>query len=167
MDVEGFEEDRDGVTVVATGSPGGGEKRLRCEYLVGCDGGASRVRSVLGVALEGAFDVGRAFTIHFRSDRRDVLQPRGPWWHWQTLQGSLVAQDDADTWTLHAFLADGVDPGALDASAVVRDWAGCDFEFEILVANPWSPHLVVASSYGVGRVYLAGDSVHQVIPTGG
>jgi 2-polyprenyl-6-methoxyphenol hydroxylase-like FAD-dependent oxidoreductase len=163
--VEGFEEDRDGVTVSAEGS--GAQKRLRCDYLVGCDGGGSRVRAGLGIALEGEFDVGRAFTIHFRSNRRDVLQPNGPWWHWQTLQGSLVAQNDVDTWTLHTFLPEGVDASALDAAAVLRDWAGCDFDFEVLVANAWSPHLVVASSYGAGRVYLAGDSVHQVIPTGG
>jgi 2-polyprenyl-6-methoxyphenol hydroxylase-like FAD-dependent oxidoreductase len=163
--VDGFEQDRDGVTVLAETS--GTQKRLRCDYLVGCDGGGSRVRAGLGIALEGEFDVGRAFTIHFHSDRRDVLQPQGPWWHWQTLQGSLVAQDDVDTWTLHTFLPEGVDASALDAAAVLRDWAGCDFDFEVLVANAWSPHLVVASSYGVGRVYLAGDSVHQVIPTGG
>ncbi len=139
--VEGFEQDRDGVTVLAETC--GAQKRLRCDYLVGCDGGGSRVRAGLGIALEGEFDVGRAFTIHFHSDRRDVLQPQGPWWHWQTLQGSLVAQDDVDTWTLHTFLPEGVDASALDAAAVVQDWAGCDFDFEVLVANPWSPHLVV------------------------
>jgi hypothetical protein len=152
---------------LARSSATGSEKRLRCDYLVGCDGGGSRIRAVLGIALEGEFDVGRAFTIHFRSDHGDILQPKGPWWHWQTLQGSLVAQNDLDTWTLHAFLPDSVDAGSPDPAAVVRDWAGCDFEFEVLVANPWSPHLVVASSYGGGRVFLAGDSVHQVIPTGG
>src|SRR5262249_49883510 len=111
--VHGFEHDRDGVTVLAEAS--GTQKRLRCDYLVGCDGGGSRVRAGLGIALEGESDVGRAFTIHFHSDRRDVLQPQGPWWHWQTLEGSLVAQDDVDTWTLHTFLPEGVDASALDA----------------------------------------------------
>jgi 2-polyprenyl-6-methoxyphenol hydroxylase-like FAD-dependent oxidoreductase len=165
--VEGFAQDREAVTVLAQSSATGAEQRLRCDYLVGCDGGGSRIRAGLGIALEGEFDVGRAFTIHFRSDGRSILQPRGPWWHWQTLQGSLVAQNDVDMWTLHTFLPAGVDASALDPAAVLRDWAGCDFEFEMLVADPWSPHLVVASSYGGGRVFLAGDSVHQVIPTGG
>jgi hypothetical protein len=31
----------------------------------------------------------------------------------------------------------------------------------------WTPHLLLAQSYGRGRVFLAGDAVHQYIPTGG
>ncbi|WP_052816704.1 FAD-dependent monooxygenase [Sphingobium fuliginis] len=37
----------------------------------------------------------------------------------------------------------------------------------MIQANPWSPHLVLANGYGRGRVWMAGDAVHQVIPTGG
>src|SRR6202043_3325301 len=33
--------------------------------------------------------------------------------------------------------------------------------------NSWTPHLLLAQSYGRGRVFLAGDAVHQYIPTGG
>jgi 2-polyprenyl-6-methoxyphenol hydroxylase-like FAD-dependent oxidoreductase len=164
---ESFEESADGVAVVIRNTETGAEERLHGDYLAGCDGGGSRVRAQLGIDLEGAFNVGGAFTIHFRSDRRDLLQPDGPWWHWQTPRGSLVAQDDRDTWTLHTFLPEGVDAGSLDPVAILREWAGRDFEFEILVANPWSPHLVIASRFSAGRVYLAGDSIHQVIPTGG
>jgi hypothetical protein len=38
---------------------------------------------------------------------------------------------------------------------------------EVLQANAWSPHLVVTSGSGRGRVWMAGDAVHQLIPTGG
>ncbi len=163
---ESLEQDARGVTAVVTDGAGARDS-VRCDYLAGCDGGGSRVRAELGIDLEGDFNVGSAFTIHFRSDRRDLLQPDGPWWHWQTPRGSLVAQDDYDTWTLHTFLPQGVDAASLDPAAVLRDWAGRDFGFEVLVANPWSPHLVIAERLGAGRVYLAGDSIHQVIPTGG
>ncbi|CAN0491690.1 unnamed protein product, partial [Discosporangium mesarthrocarpum] len=44
---------------------------------------------------------------------------------------------------------------------------GCEIDCEINVANPWTPRLSLADSYGEGRVWLAGDAVHQVIPTGG
>ncbi|WP_328876076.1 FAD-dependent monooxygenase [Streptomyces sp. NBC_00287] len=38
---------------------------------------------------------------------------------------------------------------------------------DVLVANAWTPRLTVADSFGRGRVWLAGDAVHQVTPTGG
>jgi 2-polyprenyl-6-methoxyphenol hydroxylase-like FAD-dependent oxidoreductase len=163
---ESLEQDAGGVTAVVTGGNGASE-RVRCDHLAGCDGGGSRVRAELGIGLEGDFNVGSAFTIHFRSARRDLLQPDGHWWHWQTPRGSLVAQDDWDTWTLHTILPEGAEGAVIDPAGVVRAWAGRDFEFEILVANSWSPHLVVAERFGAGRVHLAGDAVHQVIPTGG
>ncbi|MGH9889505.1 MAG: FAD-dependent monooxygenase, partial [bacterium] len=59
------------------------------------------------------------------------------------------------------------DPARFDPAELLRAWAGRDFDFEILVANPWTPHQVIAERYLDGRVALAGDSAHQVIPTGG
>ncbi|MDA0665014.1 MAG: FAD-dependent monooxygenase, partial [Proteobacteria bacterium] len=44
---------------------------------------------------------------------------------------------------------------------------GCDFPFEILSASPWERRDAVADGYGGGRVFLAGDTVHQCSPTGG
>ena len=38
---------------------------------------------------------------------------------------------------------------------------------QILPVNSWRPHLLVADSYRAGRVFLAGDAAHLVIPTGG
>jgi 2-polyprenyl-6-methoxyphenol hydroxylase-like FAD-dependent oxidoreductase len=49
----------------------------------------------------------------------------------------------------------------------LRDFAGHDFDYEILLTSAWTPHLLVAERYAVGRVFLAGDAAHQYIPTGG
>ncbi|HSD11377.1 MAG TPA: FAD-dependent monooxygenase, partial [Candidatus Binatia bacterium] len=73
---ESLDQDGDGVTALVTNAAGT-KNRMRCDYLAGCDGGASRVRAELAIGLEGDFNVGSAFTIHFRSDRRDLLQRRG------------------------------------------------------------------------------------------
>jgi len=40
-------------------------------------------------------------------------------------------------------------------------------QYEMLSCAPWRQNLLVADSYGQGRVFLAGDAVHLVIPTGG
>ncbi len=61
----------------------------------------------------------------------------------------------------------GVDPASIDPNALLDAWAGRSFEREILVANPWVTHLLLAERYGTSRVFLAGDSAHQYIPTGG
>jgi hypothetical protein len=37
----------------------------------------------------------------------------------------------------------------------------------MLSCAPWRQNLLLADSYGQGRVFLAGDAVHLVIPTGG
>lgn len=39
--------------------------------------------------------------------------------------------------------------------------------YEMLSCAPWRQNLLLADHYGHGRVFLAGDAVHLVIPTGG
>src|SRR5262249_52367494 len=102
-----------------------------------------------------------------RSDARDVLQPWGIAWHYQALAGTLIAQNDQDIWTLQTRWPDDVPPSGIDPGALLRNFAGRDFDYQIVVANGWTSHLVVARSYLTGRVLLAGDAAHQYIPTGG
>ncbi len=40
-------------------------------------------------------------------------------------------------------------------------------QYEMLSCAPWRQNLLLADGYGKGRVFLAGDAVHLVIPTGG
>ena len=50
---EDFEQDDTGVTVTLRSEETGATERVRCDFLAGCDGGTSRVRERLGIALEG------------------------------------------------------------------------------------------------------------------
>lgn len=165
---EDLAQDAEGVTATLRRSGDAGAAELvRCRWLIGCDGGASAVRKCLGIGLEGRARVMQRFMTHFRSDARDLLQRWGVAWHYQSDAGTLIAQNDRDVWTLQTRWPDGVAPEAVDPHALVRGFAGCDFSYEVLVANAWTPHLLVAESYGTGRVFLAGDAAHQYIPTGG
>lgn len=160
-------QDGDGVTAVLRDRAGKGESTVRCRYLAGCDGGSSRVRDCLGIALEGETRIMQRYMVHFRSPRQDLLMRWGRAWHYQSPLGTLIAQNDRDVWTLHARLPAGVDPKTVDPVALVTGFVGAPIELEVLVANPWVPHLVVANAYQQGRVFLAGDAAHQYIPTGG
>jgi hypothetical protein len=89
-------------------------------------------------------------------------------WHLQSPDGwAIIAQNDGDTFTLHAPLQTGADADAIDPKEFVFEQLGVRFDVDVLVFNHWTPRLVVADSFGRGRVWLAGDSTHQVTPTGG
>src|SRR5215813_7646539 len=68
---------------------------------------------------------------------------------------------------VHARFPKDIAPKAIDAGAMLRDFAGRDFDYKILLTSAWTPHLLVAERYDLGRVFLAGDAAHQYIPTGG
>jgi 2-polyprenyl-6-methoxyphenol hydroxylase-like FAD-dependent oxidoreductase len=163
--LEELSQDAQGVTATLRRADGEVEQ-LRCDYLVGCDGGRSRVRACVGIGLEGRSRVMQRFLVHFRSDDRALLQRWGIAWHYRSVGfGTLVAQNDKDLWTLHS--APTFEQEGIDARSLVQRCAGRAFDFEIEVANPWTPHQLLAERYRSGRVLLAGDSVHQNVATGG
>src|ERR1700751_866200 len=164
---ESFEEKDDRVVAVLRDQRTGAKEQVSCQYLIGCDGGSSRVRAGLGIQLEGQSRVGELYMIHFRSTERYLLQRWGVAWHYQSPLGTMIAQNDEDIWTVHVPVLPNQDSTKLDPRALVEAYAGRPFPFEIMVANAWTPHLLVAETYGKGRVLLAGDSAHQFIPTGG
>jgi len=164
---EDFEQDEAGVTVTLRTVETGATEQVRCDFLAGCDGGTSRVRERLGIALEGRAAVAHRYMIHFRSGARELLQAFGVAWHYQTDKGTLIAQDDKDTWTLQTRPPAGVDPASIDPDPILDRWVGRSFARQILVANPWFTHLLLADRYSDGRAFLAGDAAHQYIPTGG
>lgn len=161
-----FEEAPDGVTVTSI-TADGTEEQIRCKWLVGCDGGASRVRTQLGIEFSGRARVNERFITHFHSEARELLQRWGAAWHYQSSLGTLVAQNDRDIWTLLTRFPEGVKPEDVDTAGLIEAFVGEPIEHEVIVSNHWAPHLLVADSYGRGRVLLAGDAVHQYIPTGG
>jgi 2-polyprenyl-6-methoxyphenol hydroxylase-like FAD-dependent oxidoreductase len=164
--LEDLSQDMNGATATVRTADGATEQ-VRCHYLVGCDGGTSRVRNCLGIRLDGQARVMPRFMTHFCSTATDVLQRWGVAWHYQSAAGSLIAQNDRDIWTLQTRWPQDMAPESVDPHVLLRGFAGCDFDYEILVANAWTPHLVVAERYRLGRVFLAGDAAHQYIPTGG
>jgi 2-polyprenyl-6-methoxyphenol hydroxylase-like FAD-dependent oxidoreductase len=142
---------------------------IRATYLVGCDGGASPVRKQLGIKLRGEGPLLSFYQALFRCDELFARIPigngpgRGRHYHVADDKATqLIMQDSTRHWTLHAILGSGTDmPGHFERTV------GVPVRYELLSCDPWRQNLLLAERYQSGRVFLAGDAVHLVIPTGG
>ena len=74
----------------------------------------------------------------------------------------LIMQDSTKHWTLHSV----VDSDE-EMKAAFERTVGIPVKYEMLSCAPWRQNLLLADRYGKDRVFLAGDAVHLVIPTGG
>ncbi|WP_128429539.1 rifampin monooxygenase [Streptomyces cyaneus] len=164
----GLSQDEDGVSAeLADGT------RLRSRYLVGCDGGRSTVRKLLGVGfpgeptkvetLLGAMEVGvppetvTAVVAEVRkTQKRFGLGPMGDGVYRVVVPADGVTEDRSVAPTLEEFRTQ------------LRAVAGTDFG----VHSPrWLSRFGDATRqaerYRIGRVLLAGDAAHIHPPTGG
>ncbi|WP_344943640.1 rifampin monooxygenase [Sphaerisporangium flaviroseum] len=167
-ELAGLSQDEDGVTAeLADGT------RLRSRYLVGCDGGRSTVRKLLGVGfpgepstvetLLGEMEVTEdpatvaAIVAEIRKTQlRFGLGPLGNGAYRVVVPAEGVAEDR------------GVPPTLEEFKQQLRVTAGTDFG----VHSPrWLSRFGDATRqaerYRVGRVLLAGDAAHTHPPTGG
>jgi 2-polyprenyl-6-methoxyphenol hydroxylase-like FAD-dependent oxidoreductase len=164
---ESFDQDSSGVT--AHIKINDKTQNIRAAYLVGCDGGSSAVRQQLGIALHGEGDLARFRQALYRCDELFDRIPigdgpgRGRHYHVADEQASfLIMQDSTRHWTLHARVANDADMARQFEKTV-----GVPVKYEMLYVGAWKHNLLLADRYGEERVFLAGDSVHLVIPTGG
>ena len=163
-----LEQDGEGVTATVRNRDGG-TARLRAAYLVGCDGGASPVRKELGIKLRGEGNLLQLRQALFHSadlfDKIPIGPGPGRGRHYHVADGQatfLIMQDSTEHWTLHAVVERDEDMAAQFERTV-----GVPVRYEMLYVGSWKQNLLLADRYGQGRVFLAGDSAHLVIPTGG
>jgi 2-polyprenyl-6-methoxyphenol hydroxylase-like FAD-dependent oxidoreductase len=161
-------QDGDGVTARVRGR-GGREQDLRAAYLVGCDGGTSPVRKEVGIKLAGEGNLLglRQALYHCEElfDRLPLGNGPGKGRHYHVADDKatqLIMQDSTKHWTLHSM----VDTAA-EMDRQFENTVGVPIKYERLSCDPWRQNLLLADRYGKGRVFLAGDAVHLVIPTGG
>lgn len=160
--LEEFSSDESGVELVLSD-----KRRVRCDYLVACDGGQSGIRKSLGIAMQG--------------------------WTYEQDWIVLDAVDDPDTETISRFYCDPVRPAVSIASpnhgrryefmllpGEDRDEALSDDHLAQLLApfRPWDPdkitrravytfHARIAEQLQHGRVFLLGDAAHLTPPFAG
>ncbi|MDP3173307.1 MAG: FAD-dependent monooxygenase [Phenylobacterium sp.] len=165
----GLEQDETGVTVHARRIDGG-EETFRCAYVLGSDGGASAVRKAAGINLEGRAALRETRQVIFWSEKlyEKLGETIGKGRHYMFMRGmgvsSLIAQGNRKEFSTGTFL-----PADTDFEPLIRDMLGFgdEVDIEIRHVTNWRLHLLLADRYRNGRVFLAGDAAHLVIPTGG
>jgi 2-polyprenyl-6-methoxyphenol hydroxylase-like FAD-dependent oxidoreductase len=147
---------------------------VRARYMVACDGVDSGVRTALGIGLEGKPVLSYSVSALLRSpwlqrrhdkgeaERYIFVGTEGVW-------GNLTVVDGRQEWRLTiAGSEQKMDLKNLDMAAHIRRCFGRDdIPFEITAITPWRRRQIVAESFRRGRVFLAGDAVHAMSPTGG
>ncbi|EXJ60041.1 hypothetical protein A1O7_04190 [Cladophialophora yegresii CBS 114405] len=178
MKFESLAETDAGVDCELTDTVRGETHRVKAQYVVGCDGGGSRVRKAIGVDLVGGPVPAKLYLVHFKSPDLTRLHRQGQFWHIFFTSGHvIISQDEVDTWTAHTPLPLDFDTSTLDPKDTIYRVLGgsgppCHIDIdEILVTSTWRPNICIAERYisrgGKGRVFLSGDAAHQNIPTGG
>ncbi len=160
---QGFEQDAHSVR--ARVKRGGAIDQISADYLVGCDGGSSLVRRQLGIKLQGDANLMQFRQALFKCDDLFDRIPIGKGRHYHVADDRatfLIVQDSTKHFTLHAV----VDTDA-DMATQFEKTVAMPMQYEMLSVGQWRQNLLLADKYGDGRIFLAGDAVHLVIPTGG
>src|ERR1700751_579782 len=159
-----FEQDESSVTAQVKGS-NGALSTLRAAYMVGCDGGGSLVRRQLGIDLSGEANIQQLRqALYYCEDLYERIPiGKGRHYHVADAEGSfLIVQDSTRHFTLHSVVETDAEMAGMVGRVVAMP-----VKYEMLYVGQWRMNVLLAERYGEGRVFLAGDAVHLVIPTGG
>ena len=171
-----FEQDGEGVTALVRSRETGGERTVRADYLVAADGPRSLVRERLGIGHTGAGDLFHSVSIAFETKRlAEAVGDRRFFCAYLTNErgsGVLLPVDNEELWVLHAPLRAELGETLDDftderCAAAIRTATGVsDLEVEITGKAQWTAAERVAERFSDGRVFLVGDSAHEMSPTG-
>jgi putative polyketide hydroxylase len=171
-----FDSGPSGVTAIVKSRETGEHTTYLADYLVAADGPRSPVREQLGIGQSGPGDLFSNVSITFRSRRlAEVVGERRFIVCYLTdpeADGALLPVDNRENWVFHApwhpergeMLEEFTDERCI---AHIRRAVGvADLDVEITGRAPWHAAQRVARRYRSGRVFLAGDSAHELSPTG-
>ncbi|MEU9341252.1 FAD-dependent monooxygenase [Streptomyces sp. NPDC048278] len=175
-EMESFEQDPEGVTAYIRDRDSDRMYTVRADYLVAADGPRSPVRGRLGIGQTGPGDLFANVSITFRSkllqntvgDRRFICcyltDPEA--------DGALLPVDNKERWVFHApwhpERGETLDEFTEERlTRHIRRSVGVpDLDVEITGRASWRAAERVAERYADRRVFLAGDSAHEMSPTG-
>ena len=167
--------DAEGVTITANEREGGATRTLRADYVVGCDGSRSIVRTQAGIEQTLSDHDRMMVLLVFRSHKLHELLARYPGKsYYNVLQPELNGYwkffgrvDLGSTWFFHAPVPPGTTRDNFDFQAYIQEAVGAEFDVEFQHIGFWDLRFAIANNYRAGRVFIAGDAAHSHPPYGG
>lgn len=171
---ETFEQTEAGVVAAVRSLEDWRVLNIECDYLVGCDGGRSVVRSAIGAKLHGDAVVQSVQSTCIRAPGLIERMSARPAWGTFSVNprrsGNVYAIDGKETWLVHNYLRRGEDDFAsVDRDACLRLILGVgpDFHYEIISKEDWIGRRLVADHFRDRRVFICGDAAHLWVPMAG
>jgi putative polyketide hydroxylase len=171
-----FEQDEMGVTALVRDRTNGSEFQVCGQYMLAADGANSTVLPTLGIPSTQSAVAGHLLNVLFHADLRSFVQGREfsmvlierP-----EVTGLLLSINNDDIWTFH--IAYDPEKGMTPADfppercqELIKLALGLpDVSVEVKSVLPWVSTVRYAERFQQGRVFLAGDAVHQMPPWGG
>jgi 3-(3-hydroxy-phenyl)propionate hydroxylase len=164
--LEAFEQDEQGVTATVS-DPHGKRFDVRARYLIGCDGGRSPVREMLGVAMVGSTFKSRWLVIDTQNDDDAFAQMRV---YCDPRRAIVDVPGPHNTRRFEILVHPGESADEMLEPARIRQllmpFRG-DRDTDIVRKTVYTFHARVAERWQTGRVFLAGDAAHLTPPYAG
>ena len=173
-----LKQDDDGVRATIQDNGTGEEYEVRCDYLIGADGGR-RVPKLIDVGYEGLGVIAQEATLHVTADFsqwatdpdvliRWIYSPQGGVLTVIVPMGPERWGPESEEWVIHLNYAADVAQSDAEVEADARRALGIDeLPMKIHKVTRWTLEAVLAERFRVGRVFLLGDAAHRHPPTGG
>lgn len=168
--VEAVAQDAQGVSLQLASA--GGSQTRRAAWLIGADGAHSVVRKALGVGFEGSTypETTILATTDFAFEQH-LPGLSNVTYCWQAGAGNFSLLKVPGRWRVSIYppedrpIEDSLRPEAIEAAlqAIVAQ----PQPYRVFEVRPYRVHQRIASGYGVGRIWLAGDAAHLNSPAGG
>jgi 2,4-dichlorophenol 6-monooxygenase len=173
-------QDADGVTAQVRDRISGAEYAIRAKYLVGADGGRSKVAEDIGLPFEGRMGVAGSMNIVFEADLSRYVAHRPSVLYWVLQPGSHIGGIGMglvrmvrpwNEWLIVWGYDINEAPPAVDdaeATRIARNLIGDQtIPIKIRSTSVWTVNHMYASRYSAGRVFCMGDAVHRHPPSNG
>jgi 2,4-dichlorophenol 6-monooxygenase len=176
----GLEQHEDHVTVCVRDRVSGSEGTIEAKYVIGADGGRSKVAADIGLPFEGQMDLAGSMNILFHADLSSKVEHRPSVLYWVLQPGSDIGGIGMglvrmvrpwDEWlVVWGFDINEPPPQIDDAEAtrIVHNLIGDDtIPVTIRSTSLWGNNKMYATRYRDGRVFCVGDAVHRHPPSNG